>query len=169
MYMNTTASKDLIQATNNSVSDILKSIDGLDEKVIRWNPTEEEWSIMQIISHLNEAIPYWLGEIKRVISEPGSKWGRGLDDESRLAAVSNPDELSIEEEIVKLKNVQQQVSDCLIQLSESQLSAENPHRNFEKFGYKPVSFIINHFLVEHVNKHYVQIQRNLNKWNSVDN
>ena len=167
--MTTTTSKDLIQAINNSISDILKSLEGLDEKVIRWNPTEEEWSIMQIISHLNEAIPYWLGEIKRVITEPGSKWGRGLDDERRLAAVSNPDELSIEEEIVKLKNVQQQVSDCLIQLSESQLSEENPHRNFDKFGYKPVSFIINHFLVEHVNKHYVQIQRNLNKWNSVDN
>lgn len=159
--MTTSTNKDLIQAINNSISEILKSIEGLDEKVVRWNPTKEEWSIMQIVSHLNEAIPYWLGEIDRVVTEPGSKWGRGLDNESRLAAVLNPDDMSIEEEIATLKKIQQQVSDCLIGLSEAQLNAENPHRNFEKFGHKPVSFIINHFLVEHVNKHYVQIQRNL--------
>ena len=163
--MTTLTNKDLIQAINSPISDILESIGQLDEKVVRWNPSEEEWSIMQIISHLNEAIPYWLAEIDRVITEPGSKWGRGLDDERRLAAVSNPDELNIEVEIMKLKNIQQKVSDCLIRLNESQLRAENPHRNFEKFGYKPVSFIIDHFLVEHVNKHCVQIQRNVNKWN----
>ncbi|WP_375200580.1 DinB family protein [Bacillus sp. RS11] len=163
--MTTTTNKDSIQAINNSICDILKSVEGLDEKVFRWNPTEEEWSIMQIVSHLNEAIPYWLGEVERVVAEPGSKWGRGLEDESRLAAVFNPDELSIEEEIATLKKIQQQVSDRLIGLSEAQLNAENPHRNFEKFGHKPVSFIINHFLVEHVNGHYVQIQRNLSKRN----
>jgi uncharacterized damage-inducible protein DinB len=163
--MTTTTNKDSIQAINNSICDILKSVEGLDEKVFRWNPTEEEWSIMQIVSHLNEAIQYWLGEVERVVAEPGSKWGRGLEDESRLAAVFNPDELSIEEEIATLKKIQQQVSDRLIGLSEAQLNAENPHRNFEKFGLKPVSFIINHFLVEHVNGHYVQIQRNLSKRN----
>lgn len=163
--MTTTANKDSIQAINNSICDILKSVEGLDEKVFRWNPTEEEWSIMQIVSHLNEAIQYWLGEVERVVAEPGSEWGRGLEDESRLAAVFNPDELSIEEEIATLKKIQQQVSDRLIGLNEAQLNAENPHRNFEKFGHKPVSFIINHFLVEHVNGHYVQIQRNLSKRN----
>ncbi|KOS68812.1 hypothetical protein AEA09_09850 [Lysinibacillus contaminans] len=163
--MTTTTNKDSIRVINDSICDILKSVEGLDETVIRWNPTEEEWSIMQIVSHLNEAIPYWLGEVERVVAEPGSKWGRGLADESRLAAVSNPDELSIEEEIAKLENIRQQVSDRLIGLSEAQLNAENPHRNFEKFGNKPVSFIINHFLMEHTNTHYVQIQRNLSKRN----
>ena len=63
---------------------LLKVSENLSEKDIRWNPTEEEWSILQIVSHLNEAVPYWLSEIDRVIAEPGSKWGRGLLDADRL-------------------------------------------------------------------------------------
>ena len=44
------------------------------------NPTEEEWSILQILSHVKEATPYWLNEIKRVLEQPGCEWGRGLQD-----------------------------------------------------------------------------------------
>ena len=62
-----------------------------------------------------------------------------------------------------LKGLKQQISDRLGNLSEAQLEAENPHRNFEKFGNKPVSFIIDHFIEEHVDKHYGQVQRNLSK------
>jgi len=161
--MSVSVNKDSIQATNNSIDEIVKSVAGLDEKTIRWNPTEEEWSIMQIVAHLNEAVPYWLGEVDRVVAEPGSKWGRGLVDPARLAAVATPDELNVEEEIATLKGLQQQVSERLSNLSEAQLTAENPHRNFERFGNKPVSFIINHFIAEHANTHYGQIQRNLSK------
>lgn len=161
--MSTTTTMDSIHSINQSICDILESVEGLEEKVIRWNPTEEEWSIIQIVSHLNEAIQYWLNEVELVVTKPGSKWGRGLADENRLAAVSNPDKLKIEEELERLKEIPQQVSDRLIGLSEAQLKEKNPHRNFEKFGYQPVSFIINHFLVEHVSNHYIQIQRNLSK------
>ncbi len=104
----------------------LKSIENVSEKDIRWNPTEEEWSILQIVSHLNEAVPYWLGEVERVIAEPGSKWGRGLEDADRLAAVDNPDALNVEEEIAVLKGLKQQVADRLSNLSEAQLEAGKP-------------------------------------------
>ena len=161
--MAVTANKDSIQAFNNSIDDILKSVEGLDEKTIRWNPTEEEWSILQIITHLNEAVPYWLDEVDRVIAAPGSKWGRGLTDADRVAAVAAPDQLNVEEEIATLKGLQQQVSDRVSNLSEAQLNAENPHRNFEKFGNKPVSFMVDHFITVHANTHYGQVQRNLSK------
>lgn len=161
--MPTTTIMNSIQSIKVSIDDILGSVEILDEKAIRWNPTEEEWSILQILSHLNEAIPYWLDEIERVVTKPGSKWGRGLADDNRLAAVASPDQLEIKEEIKKIKEIQQLVSDRLTGLSETQLNDINPHRNFEKFGYKPVSFIIDHFLVEHVSNHSIQIKRNISK------
>lgn len=161
--MPTTTIMNSIQSIKLSIDDIQGSVEGLDEKTIRWNPNEEEWSIIQIVSHLNEAIPYWLNEIERVVTKPGSKWGRGLADENRLAAVANPDQLEFKEEMKKLKEIQQSVSDCLNGLSETQLNEINPHRNFEKFGYKSVSFIIDHFLVEHVSNHSIQIKRNVSK------
>lgn len=154
-----------IQTINDSIDAIVKNIENVSEKDIRWNPSEEEWSILQIVSHLNEAVTYWLGEVERVLAEPGAKWGRGLQDADRLAAVDNPDALNVVEEITVLKGLKQQVADRLGTVSEAQLEQENPHRNFEKFGNKPVSFIIDHFIEEHVEKHNVQVQRNLSKIN----
>ena len=40
------------------------------------------------------------------------------------------------------------------------LKQESPHRNFAKFGAKPVSFIIDHFIDEHVAGH-------ANKFNAI--
>ena len=143
--MTVTSVNKSIQTINDSIDAIVKNIENVSEKDIRWNPTAEEWSILQIVSHLNEAVPYWIGEVERVIAEPGSKWGRGLVDADRLAAVDNPDALNVEEQVSVLKGLKQQVADRLSKVSEAQLEQENPHRNFEKFGNKPVSFIIDHF------------------------
>jgi hypothetical protein len=152
-----------IQAINNSIDAILNVSENLSEETIRWNPTNEEWSILQIISHLNEAVPYWLNEIDRVLAEPGAQWGRGLQDSARLAAVATPDELNVSEQFAEFKELKKKVAEGLGNLSEENLKAENPHRNFEKFGNKPISFMIEHFLEEHVEKHYSQVQRNLSK------
>ena len=143
--MTVTSVNKSIQTINDSIDAIVKNIENVSEKDIRWNPTAEEWSILQIVSHLNEAVPYWIGEVERVIAEPGSKWGRGLVDADRLAAVDNPDALNVEEQVSVLKGLKQQVADRLSKVTEAQLEQENPHRNFEKFGNKPVSFIIDHF------------------------
>ena len=108
-----------IQTINDSIDAIVKNIENVSEKDIRWNPTEEEWSILQIVSHLNEAVPYWIGEVERVIAEPGSKWGRGLEDADRLAAVDNPDALNVEEQVSVLKGLKQQVADRLSKVTPS--------------------------------------------------
>ena len=50
-----------IQSIQKSLNEILSSTENLSEEVIRWNPSEEEWSILQILSHLVEGVPYWLG------------------------------------------------------------------------------------------------------------
>lgn len=152
-----------IESINTSINDILKTVEENSEEVIRWNPTEEEWSILQILSHLTEATPYWLDEMENVLAKPGSEWGRGLKDPERLKAVDNPDALNVVEVTADVKKLKQTVSDRLSKVSDYQLKEENPHRNFEKFGNKPVSFIIEHFIVEHTANHYGQIQRNISK------
>ena len=55
-------------STNESIDRILETVKGLSEETIRWNPTEEEWSIMQIVAHIVEAVPYWLDEIDQTCS-----------------------------------------------------------------------------------------------------
>lgn len=152
-----------IQSIQASLLEILDITEDLSEQTIRWKPTEEEWSILQILSHVAEAVPYWLGEVERVVSAPGSSWGRGLQDPVRLAAVTDTDKLAVEDVLREISMLQQQVVSGLQRLDEETLKQESPHRNLAKFGEKPVSFIIDHFIEEHVAGHARQIQRNLSK------
>ncbi|MBR8646236.1 DinB family protein [[Brevibacterium] frigoritolerans] len=64
-----------IQSVQQSIDHILETTANLPEETIRFKPAEDEWSIMQILSHLAEAIPYWLGEVETVIAMPGAEWG----------------------------------------------------------------------------------------------
>lgn len=146
-----------------TLAQIVQQCKVLSEETIRWKPSEEEWSILQIISHVKEATPYWIHEAKRVIEKPGAEWGRGLQDANRLAAVSNPDALSVSETIAGVEKLIGIVHSELSSMREEQLHIESPHRNFAKFGNKPVSFIIGHFIDEHIAGHLKQIQRNLEK------
>jgi uncharacterized damage-inducible protein DinB len=152
-----------IQHIQQSLHDILIVTKNLSEETIRWKPSEAEWSILQVLSHLVEAVPYWLGEVERVVAEPGSSWGRGLQDPARLAAVTNTDELSVKDVLAEVGLLGQKVAIGLQGLDAETLKQESPHRNFAKFGNKPVSFIIDHFIEEHIAGHAKQIQRNLTK------
>ncbi|MCO0600849.1 DinB family protein [Peribacillus butanolivorans] len=152
-----------IQSFQQSIDHILETTANLSEKTIRCNPTEEEWSIMQILSHIAEAIPYWLGEVETVVTTPGSKWGRGLQDPARLAAVTDTEKLSVDEVLKQVDELKYKVESGLGKLDEETLSKESPHRNFAKFGNKPVSYIVDHFIDDHVSGHYDQIKRNLSK------
>lgn len=153
---------DSIQSVHTSLDEILQIANELSEDTIRWNPTEDEWSIIQILNHLVEALPYWLNEIKQILEAPGKEWGRGLTDKARLAAVSNTDPLTVSNVLKDLEAVKPQVEEVLSSLTEEQLSTESPSRN-PRFGTKPISFIVNHLLVEHAAKHCGQIKRNLSK------
>lgn len=62
-----------IESIQHTLDNILEEVDGLPEETIRWNPTEDEWSILQILNHVKEATSYWLSETETVLSEPGSK------------------------------------------------------------------------------------------------
>ncbi|KON68154.1 hypothetical protein AKG34_04535 [Peribacillus butanolivorans] len=152
-----------IKSFQQSIDHILETTANLSEKTIRCNPTEEEWSIMQILSHIAEAIPYWLGEVETVVATPGSKWGRGLQDPARLAAVTDTEKLSVDEVLKQVDELKYKVESGLGKLDEETLSKESPHRNFAKFGNKPVSYIVDHFIDDHVSGHYDQIKRNLSK------
>ena len=156
-----------ITSVSESIDRIIETVNGLSEETIRWNPSEEEWSIMQIMAHIVEAVPYWLDEINELVQSPGKEWGRNHLQQRRLDAVSQAavDATSVTEMLQKLEKIKQQVKEGIENLTAVQLAAEAPSRN-PNFGTKPLSFIIDHLIDQHVNKHEGQIQRNLSKVNN---
>ncbi|GAB7386420.1 hypothetical protein BSNK01_02550 [Bacillaceae bacterium] len=138
------------------------------EPVIRWKPQEDVWSIMEILCHVEEAVPYWLEELKNTVSSPGREWGRGLQDEGRLAAVARAPERSLEDVLAGIEKGAALAREILGSLKDDDLTIEAPSRN-PRFGTKPMAFIVDHLLVEHVEKHLGQIERNLRQYEAAQN
>ncbi|WP_318503146.1 hypothetical protein [Bacillus sp. T3] len=64
-----------IEQINQAIDQIIDEVQDLNQEVILWKPSSEEWSIMQIVCHVAEAVPYWLTEIEMLLASPGNVWG----------------------------------------------------------------------------------------------
>jgi len=139
---------------------MLELADGLDEETLRRKPSPEKWSVMEVLCHVEEMLEYWMEELQRVVANRGGSWGRGLQDERRLAAVARADQRTLEDVTAGLRKAGTLVRDTVSKLSDDDLALEAPHRN-EKFGVKPMTFLLDHFVVDHLEGHIGQIRRNL--------
>lgn len=153
--------KDSILSIQQTTDQIVQTCFGLSREMLLWEPAEEKWSIMEVLCHLEEVIPYWLTELQETIKSPQTPWGRGLQHEGRLAAVAIAHERNVFEVLRNLIASKQQVQDVLGAISEEQLRIEAESRN-PRFGKKPMSFIVEHLLKEHLVTHLNQIMRNIN-------
>lgn len=145
------------------IDQIVETTESLPHERVDWKPSDEAWSIMEVLCHVEEAVPYWVDEIQRVVQTPGTEWGRGLQDEARLAAVAAAGQRRIEDVVAGIRNTKQDVESKLGALKEQDLELTAPSRN-PRFGTKPMTFVIDHLLIEHLEKHLGQIQRNLEQY-----
>lgn len=143
------------------IDTLIARVQGLDEAALRRKPSPEEWSVQEVLCHVAEANSFWLNELRRVVRFPGP-WGRGMDHEGRLAAVAQADFRSPEEVIAEIRETWSLVDTVFSELRESDLDVEAPHRN-PKFGTRPMSLLIEHFLIEHLDRHIRQIDRLLGR------
>jgi uncharacterized damage-inducible protein DinB len=154
--------KAAIQSVEESLDNFIQTLEGLSEEMIRKQPSEEEWSIMQIVCHVLEALPYWMKEVENIQAAPSELWGRNHLHEGRLEAVNTTEVRSVAEVLGELKELKVQMAEKLAKLDEATLAITATSKN-PNFGTKPISFIVDHLVVEHASKHYRQVQRNLSK------
>ncbi|MEB3101524.1 DinB family protein [Ferviditalea candida] len=149
-----------MEQINEQIDITLQKARQLNEATIRWKPADNVWSIMEILCHVEEIIPYWLNELSNVVKSPGASWGRGLDHPARLEAVAAADSRSVAEVLQGIEASKQIVNSAFSSMSDADLDIESPHRN-PKFGVKPMTFLIDHFLVQHLTNHNQQIDRDI--------
>ncbi|PTL38006.1 DinB family protein [Alkalicoccus saliphilus] len=130
----------------------------LDEELFSWKPSSEEWSIQEITAHVAEFPLYFTSELLGVVKDGQEKWGRGLDHPERLEAVNKAFDASQKELVKNVQSTSKEVEDRLGSLKDEDLDQEQEHRN-PKFGNKSMEFLVEHFLVEHLDKHINQHQR----------
>jgi len=154
--------KEYANKINSLVDEFVETVRQADDGIIDVRPSEEEWSILEVVNHVNEANQYWLTELKRVTALPGTEWGRGLTDSERLRAVEEATMNNFEETLKSIQSFRANIRREIVALDDEHLDEESPHRN-PKFGTKPVSFLLEHFMVEHIEKHIAQVKRNMEK------
>lgn len=147
-----------------SIEDIVKVLEETEEATLYIKPSEEEWSGMQIVAHVLEAVDFWITDLEALLIVPGSKWGRNHEHVRRLAAVdervvSNLKKVDV---IAQLKQLAVRVQKALTNVSLEDLEKTAPSYN-EKFDGKPLSFLIDRLIIQHVEGHYNQLVRHLQK------
>ena len=162
-----TRSAGLLEDSIHSIQELTAEITGtvaeLPESVLRWKPAEHAWSITEILGHVQEAVPYWAGEIQRVAANPGAEWGRNHENESRLAAVVATSQRNTRDIVAGLGNAMNAAVAILRTLQDSDLQIEAPSRN-PRWREKPMSFVLDHLIVSHLRGHRDQIARNLDQF-----
>ncbi|WJE54494.1 DinB family protein [Bacillus cereus] len=152
---------------NHYIDEILKKVEKTSEEILRWKPSNKEWSVVQILCHVEEILVYWIDEFVHVVKAEGDiEWGRGLQHEARLKAVQETERRVVSDVMNGVQKAQEYANEQLSQLQDEALLVRAPHRN-SKFGIKSMDFLVEHFITEHLNNHRNQIERNIEKYKMV--
>ncbi|MFN7926222.1 MAG: DinB family protein [Bryobacteraceae bacterium] len=138
---------------------IAAQAESLPRELVTWKPAPDAWSMIEILCHVEEFIPFWTQQAVNIARGAGDSWGRDHTDTRRLAAVQGANERELAEVTANIRSEARAAAGTLSRLSEADLAMEATSRN-PRWGVKPARFIVEHLLVQHVEKHIGQIQRN---------
>jgi hypothetical protein len=119
-------------------------------------PRRREWVDREILAHIDEMLPYWLGEIERVIAgmiEP-VPFGREQTDLVRILTVDRDRTLPVSELYARLDNSLERVLRRLLELDERQAARRGLHK---RRGEMTVKQIVDTMLADHIEEHCKQM------------
>lgn len=119
-------------------------------------PRRREWVGREILAHIDEMLPYWLGEIERVITgtiEP-VPFGREQTDLIRILTIDRDRTLPVPELYARLDNSLERVLRRLLELDERQVERRGLHK---RRGEMTVRQIVDTMLAAHIEEHVKQM------------
>ena len=147
-------------SVRNSDATLHQLIDGplaqIDISKLYRSPAENEWTIMQNLAHIVEFMPYWAGEIEKLITEPDCEFGRTPDDVGRLQGISEHEMDSLSGIKAALPGSYARLDEVLGRLKDSDLKLTGKH---VRYGEKSVDWLIEELVTNHLSGHVEQIKR----------
>ena len=146
-----------------AVREMLAEVERLPIDLITWRPADDVWSVMDNLGHVHEFVPYWTGQALQVARHPDELWGRDHTNTDRLAAVTNTSVRRLADVEQAIRAAVRDAADSIRRLTDADLDVEATSRN-PRWAQKPASFIVDHLVVQHVEKHLGQIRRNIQQF-----
>ena len=150
-----------------TVDRMLNEVSRLPADLVTWKPAADVWSVLEILCHVDEFVPFWTREALCVVSNAGYVWGRDHTNVDRLAAVNAAATRTLADVTRSLRAGAAAAAAQISMLDASDLEREATSMN-PRWGLKPASFIVNDLIVGHVAKHLGQIQRNVTAFQARD-
>ena len=132
-------------------------------EAISWKPADDVWSVMEILCHVAEFVPYWTSQTLQIVRQPDGLWGRTHTDTARIDAVNRASSRSLEDVLSSIRTGVGSAAAILGGLTDADLDVEAMSHN-PRWARKPASFVAEHLVVEHVEKHAGQIRRNVTQF-----
>ena len=150
------AIRESIRSSNASLHKLIGgSLARLDASKLYQPPAENEWTIMQNLSHIVEFMPYWAGEIEKLVAEPGSNFGRTPENVGRLRGISEHEMDSLKGIKAALPGSYVRLDEVLGRLKDSDLELTGQH---PRYGEKPLGWLIEEVVTNHLSEHVEQIK-----------
>jgi hypothetical protein len=118
-------------------------------------PTENEWTIMEGLAHIVEFMPYWAGEVEKLVAQPGRNFGRTMQDEGRLSALREHAHDTLAATRAALPASYARLDEVLRSLTDRDLELTGHH---VKFGERTLAWFIEEFITRHLHNHVVQLR-----------
>lgn len=119
-----------------------------------------EWSALQVLGHMVEMIPYWLGHCRALIAGTGDPpvFGRGKDSPERLAGIDRGSGGDPKELLGLLHDEVKAAASAIRDMSAAERSKRGIHI---KLGELTVADCVERFIVAHSEDHLEQIRATL--------
>jgi hypothetical protein len=129
---------------------------GVSER-LRAAPGPDEWNALQVLGHLIEIIPYWLGHCITVSQAQGEPpaFGRTLDSPERLEAVEHGAQGRLDSLMDEFRDGVRQGASTIRGFSAAELEKVGNHN---RVGPITVKDSIDRFILEHGEAHVQQIK-----------
>lgn len=142
---------------------LLTEVTALPAELISWKPAADVWSVMEILCHVAEFVPYWTSQTTQVASRPDEEWGRTHTDTARIDAVARAGSRTLDDVTSEIRTGVRDSAATLRAMSDASFETEAMSRN-PRWGLKAAAFVVEHLVVEHVEKHLGQVRRNVSRF-----
>jgi hypothetical protein len=118
---------------------------------------EASWGPNEVLAHVAEMIPFWLGEVERILAGPPDPvpFGRVGTDPVRIAIIERDRSLPIGELYARIDTGLQRLAERLSTLTPAQLEKIGTH---PRHGEMSVQAIAERQVINHVDEHVRQLQ-----------
>ncbi|MBI2762290.1 MAG: hypothetical protein HYX54_00815 [Chloroflexi bacterium] len=119
---------------------------------------EASWGPPEVLAHLEEMLPFWLGEVERILDGPGDDpvpFGRVASDVVRIGIIGRDRTLPLRELFARVGAAGARLSARMLELDSPELARVGLH---PRLGELTVAQLLDQFVVSHTEEHVVQLR-----------